>query len=57
VKASHGSEVAKKTIADAERSSSMEQAQECAAKVGGKKSMQPFIDRQTLWKISQQPNY
>ncbi len=47
----HGVEVAKKTIADVVRSSSVEQAKEFAAKVGGKASMQTFIDRQALWKI------
>ena len=51
LKASHGVEVAKKTIADAVRSSSIEQAKEFAAKVGGKTSMQTFIDRQALRKL------
>ena len=51
LKANHGDEVAKKTIAEAVRSSSIEQAKEFAAKVGGKTSMQTFIDRQALWKI------
>ena len=51
LKASHGVEVAKKTIADAVRSSSIEQAKEFAAKVGGKTTMQTFIDRQALWKL------
>jgi L-2-amino-thiazoline-4-carboxylic acid hydrolase len=50
LKASHGVEVAQKTIADAVRNSSIEQAKEFAAKVGGKTSMQTFIDRQALWK-------
>jgi len=51
LKSSHGVEVAKKTIADAVRSSSIEQAKEFAAKAGGKTSMQTFIDRQALWKL------
>lgn len=51
LKASHGVEVAKKTIADAVRSSSVEQARAFAAKVGGKTSMQTFVDRQALWKM------
>ncbi len=51
LKTSHGVEVAKKTIADAVRSSSIEQAKEFAAKVDGKTSMQTFIDRQAFWKI------
>ncbi len=41
-----------KTIADAVRSSSIEQAKEFAAKVGGKTSMQTFIDRQALMSVS-----
>ena len=51
LKTSHGVEIAKKTIADAVRSSSIEQAKEFAAKVGGKTSTQTFVDRQALWKI------
>ena len=50
LKASHGIEVAQKTIADAVRASSIEQAREFAAKVGGKTSIQTFVDRQSLWK-------
>lgn len=49
LKASHGVEVAKRTVADAVRSSSVEQAGEFAAKVGCKTSLQTFIDRQELW--------
>ena len=49
LKASHGIEVAKQTVANAVRSSSIEQAAEFAAKVGGKTSIQTFIDRQELW--------
>jgi hypothetical protein len=51
LKASHGVAVAQTTIADGVRSSSIEQAKEFAAKVGGKTSMQTFIDRQALWKV------
>ena len=50
LKASHGADAAKRTIADAVRRSSIEQAQEMAAAVDGRTSMQTFIDRQTLWK-------
>ena len=52
LKASHGIEVAKTAIADAVRASSMEQAREMAAAVGGKTSMQTFIDRQAAWRAS-----
>lgn len=51
LKASHGIEVAQKAIADAVRASSIEQAKMFAAKVGGKTSIQTFVDRQSLWKI------
>lgn len=51
LKASHGIEVAQRTIADAVRSSSIEQAKAFAAKVGGKTSIQTFVDRQSLWKV------
>lgn len=51
LKASHGIEVAQKTIADAVRASSIEQAKEFAAKVGGNTSIQTFVDRQSLWKL------
>jgi L-2-amino-thiazoline-4-carboxylic acid hydrolase len=51
LKASHGIEVAQRTIADAVRASSIEQAKEFAAKVGGKTSIQTFVDRQSLWKL------
>jgi hypothetical protein len=50
LKKTHGEDVARHTIADAVRSSSIEQAAEFAAKVGGKTSMQTFVDRQGLWK-------
>jgi hypothetical protein len=49
LKASHGEAVARRTLADAVRRSSVEQAAEFAAKVGGQTSMQTFIDRQELW--------
>jgi L-2-amino-thiazoline-4-carboxylic acid hydrolase-like protein len=49
LKASHGVEVAKRAVADAVRSSSVEQAAEFAAKVGGKTSLRTFIERQELW--------
>ena len=47
---SHGEQVARATLADAVRRSSVEQAAEFAAKAGGNTSMQTFIDRQALWK-------
>ena len=49
LKASHGVEAAKRTIAEAVRKSAMEQAAEMAARVGGETSLQTFIDRQELW--------
>jgi hypothetical protein len=49
LKASHGAEVAKRTIAAAVRQSAIEQAKELADKVGGQTSMQTFIDRQEAW--------
>lgn len=51
VKASHGEEAARRAIADAVRRSSIEQAREHAAAVGGKTSMQTFIDRQAQWRM------
>ena len=48
LKATHGIEVAQRTVADAVRASSIEQAKEFAAKVGGKTSIQTFVDRQSL---------
>ena len=50
LKQSHGDEVARRTLADAVRRSSIEQAAELAAKVGGNTSMQTFIDRQEQWR-------
>lgn len=49
LKESHGAEVAKRAVADSVRRSAMEQAGQFAAAVGGKTSMQTFIDRQELW--------
>ena len=49
LKASHGVEAAQRTVAEAVRRSAMEQAGEMAARVGGKTSLQTFIDRQELW--------
>jgi hypothetical protein len=50
LKQSHGDDVARSTLADAVRRSSIEQAAELAAKVDGKTSMQTFIDRQAQWR-------
>ena len=49
LKASLGVEVAKKTVADAVRRSSVEQAEELAAALGGETSLATFIDRQEAW--------
>jgi hypothetical protein len=49
LKASHGVEVASRTIAEAVRQSAIAQAAEMAAQVGGKTSLQTFIDRQEAW--------
>jgi hypothetical protein len=49
LKASHGIDVAQRTIAEAVRKSAMEQAAEMAAKVGSKTSLRAFIDRQEQW--------
>jgi hypothetical protein len=49
LKASHGVEVAQRTIAEAVRQSATAQAAEMAAQVGGKTSLQTFIDRQEAW--------
>src|ERR1700730_17587063 len=51
LKESHGEAVARTTLADAVRSSAIEQAGEFAAAVGGKTSLRTFIDRQSLWKM------
>ena len=47
---SHGVEVARTTLADAVRRSSVAQAAEYAAQVGGNTSLQTFIDRQAAWR-------
>ena len=49
LKASHGTAVAQKAIADAVRRSSIEQAQQMAAAVGGNTSLETFIQRQEQW--------
>jgi imidazole glycerol phosphate synthase subunit HisF len=49
LKASHGTAVAQQTVANAVRESAVAQAREMADRVGGKTSMQTFIDRQELW--------
>jgi hypothetical protein len=49
LKARHGVDTAQRTIAEAVRKSAMAQAAEMAAKVGGKTSLQSFIDRQEQW--------
>jgi len=49
LKASHGVDVAQRTIAEAVRKSAMEQAAEMAARVGGNTSLATFIDRQEQW--------
>ena len=51
LKESHGDEVAKRTLAEAVRKSSMEQAAFFAAQVDGKTSLKSFIARQDLWKM------
>jgi hypothetical protein len=47
--ASHGVELAKRTLAEAVRRSAIEQAGQMAAAVGGSTSLKTFIDRQELW--------
>ncbi|KAB2910675.1 MAG: L-2-amino-thiazoline-4-carboxylic acid hydrolase [Hyphomicrobiaceae bacterium] len=49
LKASHGADIARQTIADAVRRSSIEQAQQMAAAVGGNTSLATFVARQELW--------
>jgi hypothetical protein len=49
LKASHGVEVAQRTIAEAVRQSAIAQAAEMAAQVGGNTSLLTFIDRQEAW--------
>src|SRR5690349_10694204 len=50
-KASPRNEVAQRTIAAAVPAPAREEAQAIAAKVGGKTSIQTFVDRQSLWKL------
>jgi hypothetical protein len=47
--ASHGVELAKRTLAEAVRRSAIAQAGQMAAAVGGRTSLNTFIDRQELW--------
>ena len=49
LKASHGQDVAQRTLASAVRASAMAQAREMADRVKGTTTMQTFIDRQELW--------
>lgn len=49
LKASHGAEVAARTIADSVRRASIEQGAQMRAEDGGRTSLQTFIDRQELW--------
>lgn len=50
LKASHGKEVAQRTIADAVRASAIEQGRQmAAAEPGGQTSLKTFIDRQEQW--------
>ncbi len=49
LKETHGVDVAQRTVANAVRASSIEQAQAMAAEVGGKTNMQTFVDRQSQW--------
>lgn len=49
LKASHGVAVGQKTIADAVRASSIEQASEMAADTDGGTSMETFVDLYELW--------
>lgn len=49
LKASHGKDVAQKTIGDAVRAASIQQGEEFAAKAGGKTDMHSFADLQPLW--------
>ena len=49
--ASHGKAVAQKTIGDAVRAASVQQARDFAAKVGGKTSMRTFSELKPLWQM------
>jgi hypothetical protein len=52
LKASHGDQVAKRTIADAVRLSSIEQGQQMAAEVGGKTSLDSFAEIAPRWAVN-----
>lgn len=49
LKASQGSDVAKRTIADSVRRSAIEQARRFAEEQGGEKTLQSFVDLMPLW--------
>ncbi|MBL8590382.1 MAG: L-2-amino-thiazoline-4-carboxylic acid hydrolase [Methylobacteriaceae bacterium] len=49
LKASHGVEVAQKTIGDAVRAAAVAQARQMAADVGGRTNMRTFVERQSAW--------
>lgn len=49
LKASHGAEVAQKTIGDAVRAAAVAQARQMAADVGGRTNMRTFVERQSAW--------
>lgn len=49
LKASHGDTVARRTIADSVRLSSLEQGRQMAAEVGGQTSLQTFADIMPRW--------
>ena len=51
LKESHGEKIARDTVANSVRKSSIEQAREFAAKAGGKTSMKTFIERGGLWRV------
>lgn len=51
LKASHGKDVAQKTIGDAVKTASIQQGEEMAARVDGKTSMQTFADIMPLWTL------
>jgi len=51
LKESHGEQVARETVANAVRKSSVEQAQDYARKVEGRTSMKTFIERGSLWRV------
>jgi predicted hydrocarbon binding protein len=51
LKASHGKDVAQKTIGDAVKAASVQQGQEMAARVDGETSMQTFADLRPLWML------